>query len=313
MSIHAAGAEMGAIRFGRDGTAMTAENLQKLLQEIGTRHDGSCTRLLTTYVSSTSVWLLSMAGATTSPSEQRLEDISMITLYVAGPNFGLPDASPFVSKAEILLKMSGVPHRTAKADFRKAPKGKIPYIEENGRLLGDSTFIRFLLEENYGADFDKGLSASEKAVALAFEKLCEEHLYWAIVHARWMDKANFEKGPKKFFTSIPALVRPFVVAMIHRSVKRNMKGHGLGRHSRAEIERLAARDLDAISAFLGSKPFLMGETPCGADASVWSMVAGALSPHFETPIRDHAESLANLVAYRDRGLKRWFPEFAEKS
>jgi hypothetical protein len=43
------------------------------------------------------------------------------------------------------------------------------------------------------------------------------------------------------------------------------------------------------------------------------MVAGALSPHFETPIRDHAERLANLILYRDRGLKRWFPELAEKS
>jgi glutathione S-transferase len=240
----------------------------------------------------------------------RQETVSMITLYGSGPHFGLPDASPFVSKAEILFKMSGVPYRTANADFRKAPKGKIPYIETDGRLLGDSTFIRFLLEEQHGADFNKGLSESDKAVALAFEKLCEEHLYWAIIHARWMDKANFEKGPKTFFSSIPAPVRPLVVAMIRRAVKRNLNGHGLGRHSRAEIERLANRDLDAISAFLANKPYLMGAEPCGADASVWSMVAGALSPHFETPVRTHAETLSNLVAYRDRGMQRWFPELA---
>ena len=61
----------------------------------------------------------------------------MITLYGSGPHFGVPDASPFVSKAEILLKMSGVPYKKAKANFSKAPKGKIPYIEENGKLLGD--------------------------------------------------------------------------------------------------------------------------------------------------------------------------------
>ena len=237
----------------------------------------------------------------------------MITLYGSGPRFGLPDASPFVSKAEILLKMSGVPYRKAKADFRKAPKGKIPYIEDGGKLLGDSTFIRFHLEEQHGAKFDAGLSRSDNAVALAFERLCEDNLYWAIVNARWMDKANFDKGPRTFFDDAPAPLRPFIVAMIGRTLKRNMKGHGIGRHSKVEIERLAKRDLDAISAFLANKPYLMGAEPCGADASVWSFVASALCAHFETPIRDHAETLANLVAYRDRGMQRWFPEMAGKA
>ena len=138
--------------------------------------------------------------------------------------------------------------------------------------------------------------------------MCEEHLYWAIVDARWMVKSNFENGPKTFFKDVPAPMRPFVVAMIGRSVKRTLYGQGLGRHSRPEIEAFAKRDLDALSVFLGDKPFLMGADPCGADASVWSSVASALCAHFKTPIRDHAETLANLVAYRDRGMRRWFPE-----
>ena len=232
----------------------------------------------------------------------------MIVLYGSGPNFGLPDASPFVSKAEILLKMSGVPYRKAKANFSKAPKGKIPYIETNGKLLGDSTFIRLHLEQVHGANFDGTLSAEDKAIAYAFQTMCEEHLYWAVVDARWMVKSNFEKGPKTFFKDIPAPMRPFVVAMIGRSVKRTMKGQGFGRHTRADIELLAMRDLDALSAFLGDKPFLMGAEPCGADASVWSSVASVLCPHFETPIRTHALSHPNLVAYAERGMRRWFPE-----
>ncbi len=237
----------------------------------------------------------------------------MITLYGSGPHFGLPDASPFVSKAEILIKMSGVPYTKAKANFSKAPKGKIPYIEENGKLLGDSTFIRLHLEKEHGAKFDGNLTPEEKAIAYAFQTLCEEHLYWAIVDARWMVKSNFEKGPKTFFDDAPVPMRPFIIAMLSRSVKRTLKGQGLGRHTRAEIELLAKRDLDALSAFLGSKPFLMGAEPCGADASVWSSVASTFCPIFDTPIRYHAETLANLIAYRDRGMKRWFPELAGKA
>jgi len=36
----------------------------------------------------------------------------MITLYSFGPGFGLPDPSPFVTKAEVLLKMAELPYRT---------------------------------------------------------------------------------------------------------------------------------------------------------------------------------------------------------
>ncbi len=110
----------------------------------------------------------------------------MITLYVAGPLFpGLPDPSPFVSKAEILLKMSGLSYQTCRANFSKAPKGKIPYIADAGQTLGDTTFIRWHLEQTHGIDFDPGLTDAEKAVAWAFEKMREEHLYWAMVQPRW--------------------------------------------------------------------------------------------------------------------------------
>ena len=157
------------------------------------------------------------------------------------------------------------------------------------------------------------MTPEEKAIALAFQTLCEEHLYWTVVDSRWMNKSNFEKGPKHFFDDAPAPLRPFIIAMIHRSVKRTLKGQGLGRHTQADRELLAKGDLDALSAFLGNKAFLMGAEPCGADASVWSSVASVLCTNFDTPIRDHAETLPNLAAYRDRGMKRWFPELANKA
>jgi hypothetical protein len=37
----------------------------------------------------------------------------MITLFGFGPNFGLPDASPFVSNVETLLPMSKLPFEKA--------------------------------------------------------------------------------------------------------------------------------------------------------------------------------------------------------
>jgi glutathione S-transferase len=189
----------------------------------------------------------------------------VITLYTFGPAFGLPDPSPFVTKAEVLLKMAGLPYKTDTAGFNKAPKGKLPYIDDDGTIVR-FTFVRIRGPEA-SRRFRPGPVADERGVAWAFEKMCEYHLYWASLHARWMDDANFDAGPRKFFAGVPAPIRPLVVAMVRRQVRRNLWGHGLGRHSKEEIEQLAARSINAIADFLADKPYLMGQTPCGAGAT----------------------------------------------
>ena len=64
----------------------------------------------------------------------------MITLYTFGPAFGLPDPSPFVMKVETLLKMAKLPYRTDQSGFTKAPKGKLPYIDDDGVIVADFDF-----------------------------------------------------------------------------------------------------------------------------------------------------------------------------
>ena len=237
--------------------------------------------------------------------------LAMITLYTFGPAFRLVDASPFVTKAVVLMKMSGLAFKTNTKGFNKAPKGKLPYLNDNGKIVADSTFIRMHLEEAHGIDFDKGLDPAQRAIAWAFEKMCEEHLYWIIVRTRWMDDDNFKKGPISFFKAAPGLLRPGIIAMVRRKVRRNLFGQGLGRHTNDEISKLAAQDLTAIATYLGKKPFLMGEQPCAADASIYAFVAGALCDRFDGPERQAAKAHANLTAYRDRMNARYFPDGVE--
>jgi len=231
----------------------------------------------------------------------------MITLYTFGPAFGLPDPSPFVMKAKVLLEMSGLPHRTDTRGFRRAPKGKLPYIDDAGTIVADSSLIRMHLEQQHGIDFDQGLSPAERGIAWAFEKLCEDNLYWAVVHERWMNEANFDKGPRQFFKVAPAPIRPLVIAWVKRSLRRTLHGQGLGRHTKEEIARLAIRGIEAIGDQLGDKPYLMGASACGADATTFAWIAAVLCPHFESALRQAAERRDNLVAYRDRGMRQWFP------
>ena len=232
----------------------------------------------------------------------------MLILHTFGPAFSLPDPSPFVTKAELLLKMSGLEFQVKRSDPLRAPKGKLPYLEDGSIRVGDSTLIRFHLESRYGTQFDAHYDERQRAQAWAVEKMLEEHLYFALLWARWMDDHNFWRGPAHFFDPLPRLVRPWLTRWIRSRVKSTLKAQGMGRHRPEEIEELARRDLRAVSVLLGDQAFLLGEEPCGADASLYAFVAGCLCPHFRTPIREAAESLPNLVAYEQRMKARFYPE-----
>jgi len=230
----------------------------------------------------------------------------MITLHTFGPMFGLPDPSPFVTKADMLLKLSGQPYEKRVGGLRGAPKGKLPFIDDDGVRVADSTLIRLHLERKYGIDFDKNLSTAEQGIAWSVEKMLEDHLYWATLYWRWTIDANFNKGPINFFKAIPAPLRPLLVATVRRGVRKSLHAHGLGRHSEAEIAVLANRAIDAVSNVLGDKPYLMGARPCGADATIFAFVIGNLCPLFDTPMRTHAEQKKNLVAYCERMLNEFY-------
>jgi glutathione S-transferase len=237
----------------------------------------------------------------------------MITLHVFGPQFGLPDPSPFVHKAEVLLKLSGVPFKVCTGDLRRAPKGKMPFIEEDGKLMGDSTLIRLHLEQKHGVDFDKSLTSLQKGTAWAVEKMLEDNLYWAVVNERWLNDENFDKGPRRFFDAVPAMIRPIIVPMVRRTVRKNLHAHGLGRHTNAEIVALASRAIEATANVLGDNTYLMGTQKCGADATVYAFIASVLTPFFKSELRPVAQRFPNLVAYCDRMQREFYPNLGAQA
>jgi glutathione S-transferase len=231
----------------------------------------------------------------------------VITLYTFGPFFGSPDASPFVMKAEMLLKIAGLAYETSTRGFTRAPKGKLPYIRDGEEVVADSTLIRLHIERKYGFDFDRGLSERDKGIAWNVEKMLEDHLYWVMVYWRWMIDENFDRGPRHFFDRAPALMRPIICAMVRKKVRANLHAHGIGRHNDVEKSALADRGVEALSRVLGSNKYLMGDQVCGADATAFAFIAGGLPEIFVSPLQKKLADTANLVAYHDRMVAEFFP------
>lgn len=232
----------------------------------------------------------------------------MLKIYGFGPAPGLPELSPFVLKAMTLLKMAGVDFVVDTTGFRRAPKGKLPYIDDDGVIVADSTFIRFYIEKTRGIDFDAGLSEAQRAQSWAIEKLCELHLNSIVALHRWKDEDNFARGIGVVFDAmLPSLVRAPAKWIIRRGFVRRLWQQGIGRFTAAEIDLLGNRDIEALATLLGDKPYLMGDAPCAADAAMFASLALLMDPTTASPTRDAALSKVNLVAYRDRMMGRFFP------
>ena len=236
----------------------------------------------------------------------------MITLYGFGPGFGLPEISPFVTKTEVQLKMAGLAYRKQRAMPPASPKGQLPYIDDEGASIADSTFIRAHIEQKYGFDFDAGLDQPARAQAWAFERMIENHVYWGLVGARWVDPENFAKGPAHFFDGAPEDRREKLREDAQFRVAENYLLSGLGRHAPDDDVELALRSLYALSLQIGDKSYLMGDKPCSTDAIAFGAVAGILTPFFDSKLRSRAEQFDNLVAYVDRMMRDYYPEFAWK-
>ncbi len=230
-----------------------------------------------------------------------------IRLYQFPPALGLPNASAFCMKLETYLRMAGLAFESVYTlDVRRAPKGKLPFIDDGGHVVADSNLAIAYLKSKYGDPLDGWLTPAEQAVALALRRLIEENLYWALLYGRWIDEAGWALTHEAFFGRMPAPWRWFVSPMARASVRKSLWGHGMGRHAPDEIYAIGKADLDALADFLGNKPYLMGAEPAAIDASAYATFANILWVPHDTPLKTRLAQRTGVVAYCERMKARYY-------
>jgi glutathione S-transferase len=223
----------------------------------------------------------------------------MIELHEFEPAWGI-NPSPFCLKVETYLRLAGLPFRAVPSTPFKAPKGKLPFITDNGHRVGDSGHIIAYLQATYGDPLDHGLSAEQQALGHVLRRTCEESLYFVLLYSRWLDEPGWEMVRQAFFGGLPPVARDLVPRLVRRTIARSLRRQGYGRHSRDEIYALGIADLDALATHLGGRPFAVADRPTSVDASVYSFLVSVIWPPIEMPLKRHALTRQALCAYLER-------------
>jgi len=99
---------------------------------------------------------------------------------------------------------------------------------------------------------------------------------------------------------VPGPLVPLVGAYSRAHFRRQLKARGIGRHALSDIAAMGRRDIDALEALLGDRPWFVADHPTLTDAAVFGQVALFIKSNLPTPVATYARSRPRLVAFVDR-------------
>jgi glutathione S-transferase len=233
----------------------------------------------------------------------------MINLYQFAPVWGIPNLGSFCVKIETYMRMAELPYVKHNTLPLKGPKGKLPFIEDNDRKIADSRFIIDYFKETYGDALDSHLNSSQRAVVNAMQRLIEDDLYWVMMYVRWGKKdSNWEINKQAIFGGLPPVLNKIIPGVVRKQILKQIHGHGMGRHTEEEIYAIGKSDLNVLSDYLADKPYFMGDKPTTLDASAFGLLVNILKCPTESPLKEHAKQLHNLVAFCDRIKQQFYSD-----
>lgn len=241
----------------------------------------------------------------------------MMKVYQYVPGWTVACISPYVSKLANYLRMVGHPFELVQQDLSRlqedAPRGKLPFIvDDDGTKVADSNEIIAYHKAKYGDKLDADLTREEKAVATAWMRLIDEHLYWSgVIQPRWRMDSGWETYVPIICggaTEIPPEVREGLDAFrVH--IRDEFVHQGMGLKTDEEVLETFKVDVDAMEDFLHHKSFFMGPNPTSIDAAVFSILTHMIESPFAWPGRDYIRGKQSFVDYMARMRERFDLDF----
>jgi glutathione S-transferase len=220
----------------------------------------------------------------------------MITLYSYPGLFGVADNNGYGLKVYAFLKLAGVPfeHRHI-FDASKAPRGQLPYIDDDGEVVGDSAAIISHLIDKYALSIDAGLTAAQRDLDQLVERLLDD-LYWVMSYSRWQDDHYWPAFCAALRREHPSLTEEGLLKAKAYNAQRYFY-QGIGRYAPEAAYGRGLADLQVLANLAPAAGFVHGAKPTSVDASIYGFIANIHFYDIDTPLRRSVSEHPNLVRY----------------
>ncbi len=220
----------------------------------------------------------------------------MLTLYAYPELFGVADNNPYGLKIFAFLKLSGLPFRHAHIiDTAQAPRGQLPYITDDDKVIGDSdTIIAYLIARD-DLPIDAALTPRERDTHLLIRRALDD-LYWVMSFSRWKDDSFWPLFRQAMLSTHPDLTEAMLLQARAYNFDR-YKFQGIGRFEPEAAYARGLADLQALAHLLPAEGFMFGAVPTSIDAALYGFIANILFYDIPTPLKAFVEAQANLVAH----------------
>ena len=220
----------------------------------------------------------------------------MITLYSYPGLFGVADNNGYGLKVYAFLKLAGLPfaHRHL-FDASKAPRGQLPYIEDDGIEIGDSATIITHLVAKHGVTLDAGLSTAQRDLNHLVERLLDD-LYWVISYSRWQDERSWPAFCAALLREHPNLTEEGLLKAKAYNAQRYYY-QGIGRYTPDAAYARGLADLQVLANLVPEAGYVHGARPTSIDASIYGFIANIHYYDIDTPLRQFVANHADLVRH----------------
>ena len=220
----------------------------------------------------------------------------MLTLYSYPTLFGVADNNGYGLKVYAFLRLVGLPFRHEHVfDASKAPRSQLPYIDDDGQIVGDSGVILEYLTRKYRLTLDAGLTDAQRNTDLLITRLLDD-LYWVMSYSRWKDERYWPAFRDALRREHPQLSES---ALLDAKAYNANRYHwqGIGRYAPDEAMARGVADLKVLADLLSESAFVHGAEPTSIDAGIYGFIANILYYDIDTPLKQCVEAHPQLVRH----------------
>ena len=220
----------------------------------------------------------------------------MLTLYSYPKLFGVADNNGYGLKVFAFLKLACVSFRHEHIfDASAAPRGQLPYIDDDGEIVGDSDTIIAHLTAKYRLAIDAGLTAAQRDTSHLITRMLDD-LYWVMSYSRWKDERFWPLFRDALMREHPNVTEAGLIKAREFNFQR-YHFQGIGRYAPEAAYARGLADLKVLADLIPANGYVHGDKPTSVDAGIYGFIANIYFYEIDTPLRQFVLAHANIVRH----------------